>query len=241
MLAQEDEFFHGRSLVCPSRELRITGRCLVEDLGREPEVRLEDIQGHEIIRALARERRHKDIGRPLTGLTTSLPVGVLAHGHDHRGATWFDEGHGVVWLLAYRLHRSGQPDDFFPWAQELDKDEDLFPTEADYERLERERADRFVKSILIDSQRLLKKARATPEVEVNCALGGAYGVGVAVEVADDLESITVAFDLVTLRVPEHIAAILAALVPEPDWVEVDAMPNRDLRYTEQAYQYTSSS
>ncbi|MGI8727755.1 MAG: hypothetical protein ACR2K6_08790 [Solirubrobacterales bacterium] len=241
MLAKEDEFFHGRSLVCPGRELRITGRCLTVDLGRHAEASLEDIQGHDIVRALPRERRDKDIGRLLTGLVTSLPVGVLAHGHDHRGATWFDEDHGVVWLLAYRLHRSGQPDDFFPWAQQLDADEELFPTAADYERLELERAERFVKSVLIESQLLLKEARANREVEVSRALGGAYAVGVAVEVADDLESITVAFDLTTLRVPEHKAAILAVLAPTPDWVEVDKMPIRGLRHTEQAYQYTSSS
>lgn len=241
MLAQEDEFFHGRFLVGPNRELRITERCLTEDLRRGPDAHLEDIQNHEIIRALVRERRDKDIGRPLTGLTTQLPVGVLAHGHDHRGATWFDEQHGVVWLMAYRLHRSGQPDDFFPLVQELDAQDQLFPTETDYERLELDRADRFVKSVLIESQQLLKAGRATPEVEVSRELGGAYAVAVTVEVADDLESITVAFDLRTLRIPEHKLAILAALVPAGGWVEVDRMPSRALEHTEQAYQFTGPS
>jgi hypothetical protein len=141
VLAQQDEFFHGRSLVGPGRELRVAERCLTEDLGCRPDTGLEDIQNHEIVRALVRERRGKDIGRPLTGLVTQLPAGVLAHGHDHRGATWFDEQHDVVWLMAYRRHRSGEPDDFFPWVQTLDSQEQLFPTDTDYERLELERAD----------------------------------------------------------------------------------------------------
>lgn len=142
--------------------------------------------------------------------------------------------------MAYRLHRSGQPDDFFPWVQELDSKEGLFPTEADYEQLEIDKADRFAKTILIECPQLLKAARATPEVEVNWELGGEYTIGVTVEVADDLESMTVAFDLGTLRIPQHKWAILAAIAPDPDgWEEVGAMPNRALRATEQAYQYTS--
>lgn len=240
MLARDAEFFHGRALVGLGRELRITERCLKEDLQRSSDARFEDLQGHDIVRAFVRERRDKGIGRPLTGLTTRLPVGVLSHGHDHRGATWFDEEAGVVWLMAYRRHRSGKPDDFFPWVQDLDSREELFPTEADYEQLEVDKAERFVKTVLIECPQILKAARATPEVEVNRELGGEYAIAVTVEVADDLQSITIAFDLRTLRIPEHKLAILAAFAPDPEgWEEVGAMPNRALLNTEQAYQYTS--
>jgi hypothetical protein len=242
VLERDDEFFFGRALVGLGRELRITERCLTDDLSRGPDAVFEDLQSLDIIRAFVRERRDKDIGSPLTGLTTQVPVGVLRHGHDHRGATWFDEDHDVVWLMAYRLHRSGKPDDFFPWVQDLDAREELFPTEADYEQLERDRADRFTKAILIECPQILKAAREAPDTEIARELGGEYAIAVTVEVADDLEAITIAFDLRTLQVVEHMPAILAALAPDPEgWEVVGRMPKRALRDTEQAFQYTGRS
>lgn len=141
--------------------------------------------------------------------------------------------------MAYRRHRSGEPDDFFPWVQELDKRGELFPGKADYEQLEHDRAERFAKAILIECPQVLKVARASPDTEIKRELGGEYAIAVTVEVADDLEAITIAFDLRTLQVVEHIPAILAALAPDAEgWEEVGRMPKRVLLDTEWAFQYT---
>jgi hypothetical protein len=112
----------GGSYICAKWELRVTERCLAEDLGVGADSSFADISGAEIIRAFIKKRcTRAENTRQVTPLTCG-PVWVLASGNDHRAGTWFDEDQRVVWLLAYGRHRSGQNDDFFPYCKGIDGD-----------------------------------------------------------------------------------------------------------------------
>jgi hypothetical protein len=167
-------------------------------------------------------------------LTHGQEVWVLARGNDHRGGTWFDEREEVVWLLAYRRHRSGASDDFFPYCKGLDRDDRLLPTPDDYERLFRDRDRRFVDAVRIEAPLLLKDARGQPGHELRAMLGGHLGACVSVEVADDLEATTIALRSPTVEWG-HLEVILAAFHPTPDWEQTDRLPSRDLAEDEVAF------
>src|SRR4051794_4167251 len=120
--------FVGAAYICEEWELRVTRRCLTEDLGRATDTTLEAIQDVEIVKAFIKKRSDRTDDRSqITPLTCGEDVWVLARGNDHRAATWYDEHEQVVWLLAYGLHRSGETDDFFPYCKGIDADDRLLP------------------------------------------------------------------------------------------------------------------
>ena len=234
---QGGEFFQGPSLVLHDRLLRVTFRCLAEDLDRGG-VALEDLSGEPIVQAFVRERREKFIGtRDVSPLSSGRRVSVLGQGDRHRGGTWHDTEHGVIWLLAYGDHRSGAPNDFYPYCKTLDERGVLLPSEADYEALFRERDQIFARRLMIEAPLLLKRAREHPGEELTATLGGRFGTGVTVEVAEDLEAITVAIDTRSLSVWTYISAILGSLAPADGWDQVGSMPSRELAGHEVAYEW----
>lgn len=127
---------HRGAHICQRWELRVTERCLEEDLGRSGTSEFEDLAGIDIVKELINGRSDRTEDRnEISPLTSGVPVWVLSRGHDHRGATFYDEDMDVVWLLAYGRHRSGEAKDFFPYCIELDEEDRLLPTDADYERM----------------------------------------------------------------------------------------------------------
>jgi hypothetical protein len=173
----------GGSYFCEGWELRITRRCLDEDLNADPDADFDDVAGLEIVRALVRERSsHHEGAREVAPLTCGQTVWRLAHQHDHRGATWFDADEEVVWLVAYGRHRSGQDGDFFPYCKAPDADDRLLPTAEDYKRLILERDRRFIDAVRVEAPIILHDARQDPGTEVRRRLGGELGAGIAVEV-----------------------------------------------------------
>src|SRR5680860_1673615 len=174
--AREGEFVDGLSLVCEGWELRVTTRCLIEDLGAGDAASLNDVAGHQIVKAFVRERREKVRGtRKVHPLSHSVDVWVLAHQHRHRGGTWFDAENQVVWLLAYGRHESGSEEDFFPRCKALDEEDRLLPTAHDYEQLIRARDKRVVARIMIEAPLAVKESRMSGK-EVLARLGGQFGV-----------------------------------------------------------------
>lgn len=215
----------------------MTKRCLVHDLGGAENATLEDVADHPIVRSFLRERRNKTIGtRDVGQLSSGHKVWVLTQGQRHRGGTWFEEERGIVWLVAAGHHESGSQDDFYPYCVELDQARRLAPSEADYESLFVDQDARFAARILIDAP-LLRKRAEEEKGEVSASLGGRFGVAVAIEVADDLQEMTVAFDLRSLGVQEYIPAILAALEADADWEFAERMPSRSLEFYEQAFSH----
>jgi hypothetical protein len=181
--------------ICKDWELRVTARCLDEDLNADEATNFESIQGLEIIKAFVKDRATETAAsKQIRPLSSGQQVWRLGYGHDHRGATFYDEDEGVIWLVAYGRHRSGAPDDFFPRCKKLDAEGRLLPVQADIARMYRDRDKRFVEAVTIEAPQALKAARET-EGEYRCTIGGELGAGLAIEVVEQLEatSITVAF------------------------------------------------
>jgi hypothetical protein len=223
---------------CSGWELRITQRCLVEDLNASPEATFEEVRGLEIVRAFVRERTDRTKGnRQISPLTCGCEVWVIAHQHHHRGATWYDEHEDVVWLLAYGRHRSGEDDDFFPFCRALDAEDQLLPTVDDRELMLRERDRRFVEAVRVEAPVILAQARASPG-EHQHLLGGDVNAGIAVEVDEDLgaEAITIAFRLDAIDW-DYVPIMLAAF-SDGDWQPIHRMPSRDLEAGEVAMTVT---
>ncbi len=225
---------HLGSHICDEWELRVTARCLEDDLKRPTDSNFEELTGIEIVKALVKDRSHRAIDtRRVAPLTCGEEVWVLSRGNDHRGATWHDSANRVVWLVACGRHRSGTSDDFFPYCKALDEDDTLLPAEQDYERLILDRDLRFAYAIRVEAPLVLKTARETPG-EHNVMLGGQFGICLTVECADELESIAVAFRVESTEF-EHVPIILQAF-QVGKWEPATQMPSRPLAPGEFAFE-----
>jgi hypothetical protein len=218
----------GGSFLCESWELRITARCLIEDLRVAPDVGFESIMGHPIVHAFHRKRWNrvedtKTIG-PADGDQT---VYRLQGGERERGATWWDSANRVVWLCGSRRHTSSAEDDAFPYFKELMDQGRLLPTAGDVEAFLNDRAERLSNILPEAAQELLQLARANPMKEVTGLLADA-NVGVLVEIVETLEATYVA--IIGARSRHEIYAILAAFFGSElfEWTFEPRLPTRDL-------------
>jgi hypothetical protein len=116
--------------------LRVTLRCLADDLGLGPGdgwtsvERLADESS--VIRAFVDKRSQSPEGQEtIEGLTSPI-VAYSLHAGSDRGITWHDREIDVVWLLAARFHRSGKRDDAYPYFRGLDQAGRLMPSREDY-------------------------------------------------------------------------------------------------------------
>jgi hypothetical protein len=165
--------------------LRVTKRCLTEDLGVNTaaldlpvERQADEIP---IVRAFVERRSQRPVGQEIiTGLTSKI-VAFSLHSGEDRGATWHDEEAGIVWLLAARFHRSGKPEDAYPYFRELDAINRLLPTADDYVALARSIAPTLAKSLLEEVPGIKDEALSNPEVVVEARLGGRIGVRLVYE------------------------------------------------------------
>lgn len=105
------------------------------------------------------------------------------------GSFLCDPDEKVVWLLAYGLHRSGEPEDAFPYFKQLDSEGRLLPTFDDYKALEKDRGRRFVEQATRVVPRLMEQARQHPDAEQSASIGGSAEIGVAMEVVETLEEV----------------------------------------------------
>ena len=218
----------GGGRICDGWELRITARCLEEDLNADPAGDFSDLS-HNMVKALVRERSSSPTAlAEVTGLRSGHTVHKLAHGEDLRGGTWFNDEYDVVWLLAAGWHRNKAADDFYPYCQSLDAARRLFPTKSDYERMLRDRANWFAAAVRVEAPLVLLEARRNPGTEIQHTIGGEFGARIAVEVDDDVELIALAFDGNCLTHYQKVVAVLAAIDPGGEWVSTTQLPGREL-------------
>lgn len=230
--------YHRGSKLCGSYELRITRRCLTEDLDLEHNTEFSAALSHPIVNAFQKQRSTEPNGGKTVGPASGdRTIYRLGYGHDHRGATWFDVENRVVWLCAYGLHRSGEADDAFPYFQELIQAGRIRPTEDDYTVLFKDQGRRFAETVSLDAQALLTQARSNPGIEFVGRLGGNEPAAVVVEVVETLEETYVAFSIARMD-PSRIILILIAFFPDSifsDWELVPELPTRSLGSDELCY------
>jgi hypothetical protein len=225
------EFDRGSYVADGGYDIRVSERCLREDLGSDPGKPLERLAKHEIIKALCGKHEVDPTPPDTVGPTAgNMTLGVLRYGDDHRGATWIDTSNNALWLCAYGLHHSGQPNDAFPYFDELRAAGRIYPTNADREALLRDRALRLVDAIPEQAQQFVELARSQPGVEISRQLGP-LRVRVMVTEADGIFELHVAIAMRDAD-PNLLTLALVGLCPEPDefgaWREVGVMPSGPL-------------
>jgi hypothetical protein len=137
------------------------------------------------------------------------------------------------------LHRSGDPEDAFPYFNDLIGTGRIWPTDEDYEHLFTDRGHRFIDTLYEDAQALLKRARSNPGMEAVGVLGGEEMAGVVVEVVGTLEETYVAFSLAHVDATRPVL-ILGAFYPDArftEWELVANLPTRPLRESEAEFCY----
>lgn len=213
---------------CEGWELRITQRCLVDDLKRPADSDFADLMNIGIIQTFVRQRSDRIEGtRKVEPLQHGDEVWIFGKGHNERGATAFDEVNRIVWLVSYHpMHRSGTDDDYIPVAKQLDAEDRLMPTTEDYERYFAEHSEVLAKAIMVQAPLILRAARGFGGV-YETVIGHSWGARIAVEVDVDLETVTVVFDLESTPY-NQIPAILAAFFPDSDWYDVHELKARKL-------------
>jgi hypothetical protein len=231
------------SILLADWELRITRRCLEEDLEVPASTPIAELVDHPIVKALISDRAtDPDGGKTVGPAAGQDTLRRLAFGNDHRGATWWDPVEKVVWLCAYSgAHRSGAADDpFKALFPELIAAGKMKPLEADYEALFEDRDARFVDTVESDAQELLAAAHDDPGAEKRAVIGGEPTVGCLVEIVDTLEETYVAF-LIEEVGYERFVILLNAFYPSrfEDWEQVEEMPHRpiDTASAEICYRY----
>ena len=211
-----DPELHLGGCLCDNWELRVTERCLIEDLALTRETSFEEALGHPIVRAFKVQRANDpgsgDTVGPRAGRNTLF---TLRHRHDHRGATLYDPDEGVVWLCAYGRHRSGEPDDAFALFRELIRDHRISPTPDDYLRLGRERKRRFRDRLPAAAEAALRDALAHPGTSRNLTLARELPIRLAAAHAGDLIELEVAFPAPTYE-RQRGSQVLAALAADED-------------------------
>jgi hypothetical protein len=232
----------GGAYICEEWELRVTARCLDEDLNASATAEFEELRGLEIIKALISDRSTSPVsGKELNPMSSGHEVFALGYGHAHRGATLHDESNAVVWLVAYGRHRSGDGDDFYPWVKALDQEGRLIPIHADYRRMLVERDRRFVEAVVMETPVILRDARKA-EGEYKVVVGGELGVSLSIEIDDELDAqaITVAFPANAIQSWDQCTVLLAALAPGREWDSIARMPSRELVDGELAFTVMSA-
>lgn len=174
--------------------LRVTARCLDEDLDGTTVADAERPVGelaHELVQKFVSMRSQDPKGvEKVQPLQNASEVYTL-HAGRWRGATWHDSGNNAVWLLAGRLHRSGAPDDAYPYFKHLDADGRLLPTDHDYELLVLAQARSFADDVIDHLPSALDEARTRSPAEVEVIVG-TIPISIAVVIEDEMEFVYLA-------------------------------------------------
>ncbi len=225
-----------------SPNLRVTRRCLDEDLGlsskQVEESVLQDARDFKSVHAAVRKfvsmrGAAPDGAEPIYGPFPRGRVGSL-HVGEARAATTWDEREDVCWLLAYNdYHRNGDPDDAYNVFIDLYNRDELMPTQRDYDDfLAEDDVDEelVIEGLLEIGAELLARARANPgREEVKTWSDGGHQVmcvDVLVVGQDRAEEgwlgLTLPQDVVLTN--EQVYDLVQALLPP------DAMPRYEKRF-----------
>lgn len=228
--------------------LRITIRCLVEDLGLDRSDVSKSIRelDHEVCQAFDAMRSQSPVGtEKLQPLTTDGEVYTL-HAGRWRGATWHDEAQNAVWLLGCGYHRSGERGDVYPYLKDLDLKGELFPTVEDYEILFEQQDRTFAQALLEEVPPLIEQAQGHFGKEVVGLLAGRIRASLVAEREDEIDVLWLSVSMKLLPGETDLPAewmplLLAAFFPEVsnplELQTAQAIPTRTARQDEMVFVY----
>ncbi len=164
-------------------DLRVTERCLTEDLAFDPSQASADLStlaagaglGAALLRAFLDKRdtvREPDDEGVMERMAGGTPAMFpLRRGKRQRGLTWYDKRSETIWLVAaHHAHDSGDPDDSYAYFRSLRRDQ-LLPSRADMTRLREDRADRATEAVWDEVPALMRQAAQTRGAEVSGHVG----------------------------------------------------------------------
>jgi len=226
----------------PAHQLRITHRCLVEDLGftsDDLERSLDELaagssDAAKFVRTFIAKRGIDPVDEDsIEGLATGrIPMHPLRRGERIRGLTWLDRDTNVVWLVAAHFdHRSGERGDSYAYFRALRADQ-LLPEELDQLLFREQQAIQAADAILDRIDPALRSALADPGAETRLDIGGVPVSLLVTRVTPSPPRLKVAISMRRTESgfeppPEWIPAILARCFRRPfgGW--------EDLPYTEE--------
>jgi hypothetical protein len=221
----------GGSYLCEGYELRVTERCLGEDLSHSTQRPFDDLASHEAISKFVADcRDSRSDGGRLVRFESRTRVRLLPY----RAATWHDEDHAVVWLVAYTDGPGAGEEGQNEFLGRLDRERRLLPSTADYEALYGDDDARFTETLRGKANRLLTLAHDQPGEEQHAQFPPGLEVGLTVVFTyDDIGSIyvTLKTKLPARTTFKHMTILQAALFPDrdPDDIEqVESVPYREL-------------
>jgi hypothetical protein len=156
----------------PARHLRVTLRCLEEDLGLSTDLfaqrdAREFVTRHPVVSKFVDLRSQApDVGETIQSLT---PFGAYRSLHTGRGrgATFWDAEYETCWLVAYsEYHATGDRKDVYNYFQRLDENGLLAPTADDFENLLSETPGALIDALREVGPQLLGEARTFPGDEI---------------------------------------------------------------------------
>lgn len=163
----------------PAWALRITQRCLIEDLGLPvdaPADAAANTDRHPIVRAFLTERGQTTHGSdPLKcAWEMGAPVFTIHHGTS-RGATWHHEPLDVVWLLGIADAHN------YDHLCDLAASDRLMPDAVDVERFVADQAPTFARALTEEVPALIELARANAGQIIEGLIAGAVPVRLRME------------------------------------------------------------
>lgn len=206
-----------------SPHLRVTRRCLEDDLKVDPDLYERDARHycheHDALKTfVVRREGAPNTGEPIsdvgkTGSVLSLHVGT------GRAATIFDEETDVCWLLAWSAtHATGEKRDAYKHFMRLDGRGELMPTAEDYEAIDTE-AISYISDGLADAcSALYDDARSNSGVEMAATFdnrGALILVDLIVVEEDEIEEgwIAITYPRDTPLTPEVALDLSARILP----------------------------
>lgn len=226
-----------------SPHLRVTRRCLEEDLGLDGDLVGKDARHfcaeHAALRTFVVKRETapgtgepiSDVGK--TGSVLSLHVG------QGRAATIWDPDEDVCWLLAWSpTHATHEKRDAYQHFMRLDTRGELMPTADDYEAIDQEAITYIADGLVAACEDLYSEARANPGTELSETFQNRDAlilVDVIVVEEDELEEgwLAITFPRDTPLTPDvaldMCARILPARIPTEDIAMADHFGKRPMQ------------
>jgi hypothetical protein len=225
------------------RRVRVTIRCLTDDLGiplprTDTDIGELDHPLLEECRRLAElaprgQKRILSIDHPL--------VYRVSHGR-WRGASWVDEDHKFFWLLAAEQREEGSLDDAYIHFESLHDSNKLLPTRDDYLRDRVEEGSRVLAAIKTELPQAIAQARERPGADHSVLLLDRVEVVVHVQRDDGIEMIWMAVSamdpeakVVNVRLRDLIFVVAEQTLGGAEWEWTTDWPiERELKWFEVA-------